>query len=90
MEKKVELKREEQLILHQLNKELGLNLPKKERKTLKGMKTILIKAWQQKDRTLHDLGISRLKIASLSSRLGGFNRFVSRNPLKVLSGLNEA
>ena len=89
MEKKVDLKKEERLILIQLNKELGLNLPKKESKTLKGAKKILLKAWKQKDRTLHDLGISRLKIQSLSARISGFNHFVFRRPSSVWAVLSD-
>ena len=85
----VQLTKEEKDIIFRLNQFLGLNLSLKEAKTFSGFKKILLEAWQTNDRTLHNGGFSRKRIASLCSRLSGFNRFTFRRSCSIYAALES-
>lgn len=83
----VQLTREEKDTIFRLNQFLGLNLSLKEAKTSSGSKKILLEAWKANDRTLHNGGFSRQRIASLCSRLSGFNRFIFKRSCSIYAAL---
>jgi hypothetical protein len=85
----VQLTKEEKDAIFRLNQFLGVNLPLKEAKTSSGSKKILLEAWRTDDRTLHNGGFSRQRIASLCSRLSGFNRFIFRRSCSIYAALGS-
>jgi len=76
--KELILNKEEINTISRLSNFLGLNLSKEELKKVESVKKVLRQAWQKSDEKLHNWGISRMKISSLSSRIGGFNRYILR------------
>jgi hypothetical protein len=86
--KELNLNEEEKKVIFYLNDCLRISLSKTEAGTLGGAEKILVKAWGKPNMVLHNWGISRRKVAALSSRLNGFNHLVLRFP-PVSNALRE-
>jgi hypothetical protein len=80
---------EEKNLVFRLNNHLELNFSKKDLQDFKNVKRTLIRAWENSDETLHNWGFSRLKVASLCSRLSGFDRFIFRRATSIYGALEK-
>ena len=76
--KELNLNKEERNMISQLSDCLDLNLSKEELKEAESVRKVLRQAWVKSDQWLHELGISRMRISALSSRISGFNHYVLR------------
>lgn len=81
---------EEKNLVFRLNNHLELNFSKQDLHDFKNVKRTLIRAWEKSDEALHNWGFSRLRVASLCSRVSGFNRFVFRRPKSIYNALEKA
>ena len=88
MEMKLTKEDKDQILL--LNDLLKLKFSKEELETARGIKRLLLNAWWTSNRRLHDVGFSRLKIASLCSRAIGFERFILRRSISINRALSDA
>lgn len=77
MGKKIEITAREREILSLINNRLNRGAVSEKEDTIQGIHKILTIAWNTPKETLHDMGISRYKIAQMYSHLLGVKGFIS-------------